>query len=347
MRTTTVDDRSAAHACAVPGSDEQLFEMTAEFLAAGLSAGEQVVYFDDGTAESVLERLADDRVPVSRPLSDGQFTIVPGEQTRRSLRAPVREAAAMLSSHIDDAVAAGYTGFRTTGQLDSALQRPGGVGLPDYDAVIDGVIAGRPARVLCIYDRVRFPDAAIEQFRALHRVEWDAPALYDDSLLRVTRVAPFRTRLAGEVDHSNRPVVHRLVTATLDEALRSHSAPAVLELDLSSLRFLDVAGAVGLVHAAEGFPESHRLALTGVRPGVLRVLDRCGAPFAAQLDVTAHPGPVDRDEPVASVGTADRALPTARIDVDQAGPAQTRATQNKATQNEATQNKATEIKATP
>ena len=67
-------------------------------------------------------------------------------------------------------------------------------------------------------------------------------------------------------------------------------APAALELDLSSLRFLDVAGAVGLVHAAEEFPEAHRLSLTGVRPGVLRALDRCGAPFAAQLDVTAHLG---------------------------------------------------------
>jgi hypothetical protein len=44
------------------------------------------------------------------------------------------------------------------------------------------------------------------------------------------------------------------------------------------------------VHAAEEFPEAHRLSLTGVRPGVLRALDRCGAPFAAQLDVTAHLG---------------------------------------------------------
>jgi anti-anti-sigma regulatory factor len=97
-------------------------------------------------------------------------------------------------------------------------------------------------------------------------------------------------RLAGEVDHSNRPVVLRMVAATLDEALRSHSAPTTLEFDLSSLRFLDGAGAIGLVHAAEGFPESHRLALHGVRPGVARILDRCGAPFAAQLDVTPHHG---------------------------------------------------------
>ena len=106
----------------------------------------------------------------------------------------------------------------------------------------------------------------------------------------MTRVDRFHHRLAGEVDHSNRPVIARMVAATLDDALRSDDAPAALELDLSSLRFLDVAGAVGLVHAAEEFPEAHRLSLTGVRPGVLRALDRCGAPFAAQLDVTAHLG---------------------------------------------------------
>ena len=290
MRTTTVDDRSAAHACAVPGSDEQLWEMTAAFVAAGLTAGEQVVYFDDGTADAVLERLADDRVPVRRPLADGQFTVVGSEETRKAVRSSVPEAAAMLSKNIDEAVAAGYAGFRTTGQLSSALTRTDGIGLADYDPMIDRVIAGRPARVLCFYDRVRFPEAAIDKLRALHRVEFEAPALYDDSLLRVTRAASFRTRLAGEVDHSNRPVVHRLVKAALDEALRSHSAPTAIELDLSSLRFLDVAGAVGLVHAAEEFPESHRLALTGVRPAILRVLDRCGAPFAAQLDITPHPG---------------------------------------------------------
>src|SRR4029079_9613848 len=189
-----------------------------------------------------------------------------------------------------DAVDAGYAGLRLTGQLSHGLLRPGGVALADHDRIIDPVLAGRPGRVLCFYDRRRFPDDAIERMRALHRVEVDAPALYDDGLLRVTRVDRFHHRLAGEVDHSNRPVIARMVAASLDDALRSDDAPAALELDLSSLRFLDVAGAVGLVHAAEEFPEAHRLSLTGVRPGVLRVLDRCGAPFAAQLDIAAHLG---------------------------------------------------------
>ena len=290
MRTTTVDGQPAAHACAVPGSDEQLWEMTAAFLAAGLAVGEQVVYFDDGTADAVLQRLVDDRVPVRRPLSDGQLTVVDPAQTHAVVHGPVRDAAVLLATMIDRAVGDGYPGFRMTGQFSSGLVRADGLHLADYDAVLETVLAGRPARALCLYDRHRFPDDAIARLRAMHRIELDAPALYDDNLLRITRAAPFRLRLAGEIDHSNRPTVLRLVATTLDEALRSHSSPAALEFDLSSLRFLDVAGAVGLVHAAEGFPETHRLALHGARPGVLRVLDRCGAPFAAQLDLTPHPG---------------------------------------------------------
>src|SRR3954447_2262684 len=290
MHTTTVDDLSAVHACAVPGSDEQLWEMSARFLGIGLARGEHAVYFDDGTIDAVLERLVDDRVPVDRPLADGQLVVVGAAETRAVLRGTVRDAAVMLAARIDRAVADGYPGFRMTGQFNSGLSRRDGVGLADFDAMIDTVLTGRPARVLCLYDRHRYPDDAIERMRALHRIEIEAPALYDDGLLRVTRLGPFRMRLAGEVDHSNRPVVARMIAATLDEALRSDDPPAALELDLSSLRFLDVAGAVGLVHAAEEFPEAHRLALSRVRPGVLRALDRCGAPFAAQLDVTAHPG---------------------------------------------------------
>ena len=45
-----------------------------------------------------------------------------------------------------------------------------------------------------------------------------------------------------------------MVATTLDDALRTDSAPAALDLDLSSLRFLDIAGAVGLVHAARSSP---------------------------------------------------------------------------------------------
>ena len=324
MRTTTVDDPSAVHACAVPGSDEQLWETTARVLGDGIAAGERVVYYADGTADAVLERLVDDRVPVDRPLADGQLTVVDTEGTRASLRRTVREAAAALAAMIDDAAEAGWAGLRVTGQFNHGLLRPGGTSLADHDRVVDPVLAGRRGRVLCLYDRRRFPDDVIERMCALHRVEIETPTLYDDGLLRVTRIDRFHLRLAGEVDHSNRPVIARMIATSLDDALRADDSPAALALDLSSLRFLDVAGAVGLVHAAEEFPEAHRLALTGVRPGVLRALDRCGAPFAAQLDIEAHPGAGPGRCPATQGGRAARVPPARPADTagtaDPAGP---------------------------
>lgn len=288
MMATVVGCSSAAHSCAVPVSDEQLFEMTAAFLSEGLTAGERVVYFDDGTAHAVLDRLADDRVPLDRPLAIGQLTIVPADVTRDALRSPVEQVEQMLRTQIDATFSEGYPGFRMTHQASSGLSEAGGVSLAEYDAGLDRVLRSRPrSRALCFYDRGRYPEHVIERMRAMHRQELAAPAVYDDGLLRVTRTAPSALRLAGEVDHSNRAILERLVGTALDEALRSHSAPPDITLNLASLRFLDVGGAVRLVHAAEAFPTAHRLVLDGVRPRVQRVLDRCGAPFAAQLAV--HP----------------------------------------------------------
>jgi anti-anti-sigma factor len=289
MVRTVEDLRTVDHACAIPVSDEQLWEMTSTFIAAGLAAGEQVVYFDDGTADCVLERLADDCVPIAESLHDGSLIMVPPDTTRATLRSPPPYVQDLICGTVDDAVERGYTGVRLTGQLSYALQRAGGVSLLQYDDAFDEVIRVRPARLLCLYDRRRFPERAIEELRARHHTELVVPAIYDDNLLRITSTGPGCARLAGEVDHSNRPRIRRLLETALDDALRSHAGPTDITLDLSSLRFLDVAAAVSLVHAAEEFPSSHRLVLTGVRPRVVRVLDRCGAPFAAQLVVKTRP----------------------------------------------------------
>jgi anti-anti-sigma factor len=304
MTTTVEDYRALGHALAVPISDEQLWEVTAGFLAAGLDLGERVVYFDDGSVERVLERMTDDGVAVGPPLRDGRFTVVPGEVTRATLTGSTADLGASVQRTIDDALTAGFPAVRFCGQLQSGLRRTGEASLVDCDRVIDEAVRDRPARVLCLYDRVRFPDEVVESMRAVHTTEVVTPAVYDDGLLRITSTGVGSARVAGEVDHSNRPRIRKLLEAALDTALRSPDAPADIGLDLSSLRFLDVAGAVGLVHAAEEFPSAHRLVLTGVRPRVQRVLDRCGAPFAGQLVVHPHPGPLDRNAATAAATAA-------------------------------------------
>jgi anti-anti-sigma factor len=163
-----------------------------------------------------------------------------------------------------------------------------------FERATERVLRRHPAtRLLCRYDRRRWNDQAIDEMRRMHDTELVSPAVYDDNLLRITRNGPSSARLAGEIDHSNRLRIRTLLETMLDQTLRSHSAPTDVVLDLSSLRFLDVAGAISAVHAAEEFPSTHRLRLVGVRPRVLRLLDRCGAPFAAQLVVEAHPEPGD------------------------------------------------------
>ena len=281
-----------AHSCALPVSDEELWERTAAFLGAGLRAGEHVVYGENHTAAAVLDRLADDGVPVEGPLASGQRVILPTEVMVALADAPASAVLETVSNMIDGALEQGYPAVRLLGEASTGMRRGDGSTMLEYESRFDELLRGRPARIHCLYDRNRYSESDIARLRAVHRHELPETApLYDDNLLRITTPRPFVARIAGEVDHSNRPRIRRALEVALDDVLRSPNSPPEVELDLASLRFLDVAGAVSLVHAAAEFPCTHTLLLTGVRPNVMRVLDRCGAPFAPRLRVTAHPGP--------------------------------------------------------
>jgi anti-anti-sigma factor len=301
MTTLVEDSSSVGHALAVPDSKEQLWEMYAAFLAHGLASGEQVIYFDDGHTDAVLERLVDDGVEVARPIREGRFSVVPGPIPATGASPTFDEILHAVRTTVDGALARGYPGVWMTGLVNPALSRTSEDAMRGMDRAVEEMVGDRPARVLCCYDRTRFSDDIIAAMRAAHDTEVVAPAIYDDGLLRITATGPASARVAGEVDHSNRPRIRKLLEAALDNALRSPDAPRDITLDLSSLRFLDVAGAVGLVHAAEEFPAAHRLVLSGVRPRVQRLLDRCGAPFTAQLSVLGRTPPAAH-RPTHSVG---------------------------------------------
>ena len=284
---STIDDMSrVAHACLIPDSDDHLWEATASWVAGGLAAGERVVYFENETADALLARLADDRVPVDCALADGELVIVPTEETLKASAYPVADIVEAVRLQIDKSERDGWPGIRLAGESSGMLPIGGLRKVVEYESAIAILLAAHPtARMLCRYDRRFFDEEAVAAMREVHTTELVTPALYDDTLLRVTGSWAAGLRFAGEIDLSNRPQVRRVLETALDTALRSHHAPTDITIDLSSLRFIDVAGAVELVHAAESFPETHRLVLSGARPRVHRVLDRCGAPFAARLDV--------------------------------------------------------------
>jgi anti-anti-sigma factor len=281
------------HSCLIPDSVEHIREVAAEWLAGGLSTGERVVYFEDGTADAVLDRLCDDRVPVDRALAAGQLVVVPTEQTHAAGRVPLDLAEARIVDLIAETGAQGWSGLRMVGETVSDRLETGLDSVVEYEMLIDRVLRAHPsARRLCLYDRRRFDDEAVSAMRSVHATELVTRAVYDDGLLRVTRAGSI-VRLAGEADHSNRTVIRRLLDTALDQSLRSGSELTDITLDLASLRFVDVCGAVGLVHSAEEFPDSHRLVLRGPRPRVVRSLHRCGAGDARQLVIEPRPtGPI-------------------------------------------------------
>ncbi len=284
---STIDDIGrVTHTCLIPDSDDHLWEATAAYVAGGLAAGERVLYFENDTAELLLGRLADDRVSVAGALADGGLVIVPTEHTRRICAYPVADIVELIRSQIVESASRGWPGIRIAGESREMLPIGGLRKLVEYEMAVDVMLAAHPnARQLCRFDPHFFDDEAVAAMREIHPTELVTPALYDDTLLRVTGSAATALRFAGEIDLSNRPQVRRVLDNALDTALRSPYAATDITIDLASLRFIDVAGAVELVHAAESFPETHRLMLVGVRPAVHRVLDRCGAPFAARLEV--------------------------------------------------------------
>lgn len=288
--TSTIDDMSrVGHTCLIPDSDDHLWEATASWVAGGLAAGELVVYFENETADAVLGRLADDQVSVDAAIEDGELLIVPTQETRHACTFPVADIVELVRMQIEKSEVGGWPGVRLAGESAGMLPIGGLRKVVEYERAIDALLDEHPtARMLCRYDRRFFDDDAVAALRAAHTSELVIPAIYDDTLLRVTGSWPTSLRFAGEVDLSNRPQIRRVLDNALDAALRSDNASTDITIDLSSLRFIDVAGAVELVHAAEAFPETHRLVLVGARPRVLRVLDRCGAPFAARLDLLSR-----------------------------------------------------------
>jgi anti-anti-sigma regulatory factor len=289
MMTGTVEDMCAVrHACLVPVSTEHLWEVTARWLATGLDARERVVYFADETEEMVLRRLGEDSVAVDPALDSGQLILVTTEQTRAVVDGPAAGLRVLLRDQAEQAADAGWTGLRLAGEGWHALRRCGpGVGkLLEFEDVLEEAVTESPnTRMLCRYDQHHFDEATVGTLRAAHHTELVTPEMYDDMLLRISTVGPLGVRLAGEVDHSNRTEISRALDSALDTALRCPTSEPEITVDVSSLRFLDVGGAMELVRAADRFPESHLLVVTGAAPRVVRVLDRCGAPFAPRMVV--------------------------------------------------------------
>lgn len=265
-------------------SDEQHWEVAAGFVSGGIANDEKVFYYDGArSTEPLLRRLREDNVDVARHLRTGQLALVPPTVTAQLWRLSLDEVAALVARTLQQAQDDGYPCIRITDEPSGAVHRPSGRALAEYDRAVHDALRGRPVTLLCQYERAHWSIAELDELCEMHPIDVITPAIYDDGLLRITRQAPFSTRVAGEIDFSNRHLVRSVIDKELERALRTADQTNEIQVHLESLRFADVTTIVQFVQAAEGFPQSHKLVLYGVKPALRRVMDRCGAGFAAQL----------------------------------------------------------------
>ena len=222
MQTTTVDERSAVHACAVPGSDEQLWEMSARFLAAGLTARRA------GRLLRRRHRRRRARTAGRRPRAGrtarSRTASSPSSRRRRParvLRGTVRDAAVMLAARIDRAVADRLPGLPDDRPVQLGLSRRDGVGARRFRRRLS-TPCSPGARPACSASTTATATPTTPSSGCARSTgsRSTPPRSTTTTCCASPARRPFRIRLAGEVDHSNRPVVARMVAATLDEALR-------------------------------------------------------------------------------------------------------------------------------
>jgi anti-anti-sigma regulatory factor len=272
------------HACVVMDSDEQHWEIAAGFVADGLRRDEKVLYYDGArSTDPMLRRLREENIDVARYLRTGQLAMFPPELTNQLWKLSLAEMATLVAQTIGHSLTEGYASVRVTDEPAGAVHRPGGHSLAEYDRAVHEGMQGHPVTLLCQYERTDWSTSELTELCEMHSIEVATPAIYDDGLLRITRHAPFSTRVSGEIDFSNRHLVRTIIDKELDRALRAASQTDEIQVHLESLRFADVTTIIQFVQAAEGFPQSHKLVLYGVQPCIRRVLDRCGAGFTAQL----------------------------------------------------------------
>ncbi|WP_200210605.1 MEDS domain-containing protein [Micromonospora coerulea] len=219
------------HLCWVYDDPAALDSRAVAFLGAGLAAGERVWLAAAGTHAALARRL--DGLPgLGNALRRGAARIVSVDDAYRidEIVDPEIQVRAYAAA-TEDALAAGYTGFRVVAEATSLVRTPAQRdAFARYEHLIDRYMRTRPMSAICAYDRRELAGPAIAELACMHA---DSNA---DVLFHLHAAAPGdgAFALAGELD----PSVHRLFAAALDR-VDPRPVDGRLLIDGNRLRFID------------------------------------------------------------------------------------------------------------
>jgi hypothetical protein len=258
------------HLCAFHPSASTLDRVAATFVGMGLASGDRVMYVAaEGQAETLLDllpaHLRGRDVVASGQLALTSFSDAYGTSRPEDLDV-VAEAfrAAAASSR-----ASGFAGLRVAARMDGLA---GLLGSADevirWERISTDLQRELRVSSVCLYDSTRIDPAPAALIAEAHA--GSAPADAQTPIASFLAVdEPWGLRVSGEVDVSNRDLLHDVLLA------RAAVLPR-LRLDVSELTFADVGTLTRLRAVAAGLPDGGWLALEHVPATVRRALTISG-----------------------------------------------------------------------
>lgn len=274
------------HLCLVFADDAEQRRVTTSYLLGGLERGERVLYFADRNAPAeVLKWLSATGLDPGPVLRSGQLTVTTaGDSYLADGIFDPEVMVATVRKHAADSLAAGFTGFRVSGEMAWALRGvPGAERLGEYETKVNEVFAGYPASAICQYDARRFDPAAVESFHQYHSGTVELESLYQDAVLQVLpyfRHGQRALRIIGKVDYRTTDALVQVLETVV-------GWQADVWVDMSRLEFIDVAGLRALADAARQLPEGRRMHLVDLAPLLSQVISLAGFDEAPCLTVSS------------------------------------------------------------
>jgi anti-anti-sigma factor len=256
------------HLCWGYAEYDDFLHAAAAFLEEGRRAGEQLVFAGDPSSPDLVEDLAAWSA-VADALGSGQLAVLPLSEAYEPMtdgeEVDVRGQVDAFRTMCQSAVADGYAGLRVAADLTALTEScQDWDRLVAYELAVDEMMSQHPATGLCGWRESRAcrPGA----LSALHAYQHRHSGPVSFAVRRRGTVL----HLSGEVDAS----VADDLTAVLAAARPTTAGP--VDLDLSELDFIDVAGARALAPFCDG--SGYPVRLVAPSPAVARCLELFGLP---------------------------------------------------------------------
>lgn len=257
------------HLCALESDGAQLDRVAATFVGQGLAAGDQLLYIAaEEQVDGLVERLSG-HLDARQALRTGQLTTSSFELAYGSSRPDLDTVADGFRLAARQAHKRGFPGLRVAARMDQLTDLLGSIEeVQTWERMATDLQRDLRVSSVCLYDTSRLEPG---EGAAVAR-EHDGLAPQVDVLPIATFLAvdePWGVQVRGEVDVSNRDLLHRLALS------RAAVTPRLL-LDLDGVTFADAGTVARLSSIAAALPEGGHLALARVPDVVRRILAATG-----------------------------------------------------------------------